>query len=467
MPFTTTSFIFLFLPLSILLYYIFSLTKKELLVKSYLVLISSIFYMYSGITMYLYLFIFINIIYLMGKIIEKRKSLGKLILFLSFIILILSYYKYSLYIYKFVETLNFVNITFSSIVVPLGVSFIAFESVSYLVDIYRKDAPSGNYLDTLLFFLFFPKVVSGPIVLWKDFNGQLYNRKTSLNLSFSGVERILIGFVKKCIIADTLGGTVLKINENAFSTGIDSYTAVLGMLLYFIQIYYDFSGYSDIAIGISRIFGFDFKENFNYPYTSTTLSEFWRRWHISLGTWFRNYIYIPLGGNRKNIYLNLFIVFFITGIWHGSTINYVLWGIMHAIFIILEKYSSNFSWYKNIPKFLKWSVVNLFVMFTWVVFMLPELWQVKVYYLSILGFTGGTSYFSYEYFLTTKIIFLTLIALIGALIGKLNIVQKLSIFTKENNFGLIIKFVVYLILFIISVMFMVNSSYSPFLYFQF
>ncbi|MBF0715445.1 MBOAT family protein [Gemella palaticanis] len=467
MPFTTTSFIFLFLPLSILLYYIFSLTKKELLVKTYLVLISSIFYMYSGITMYLYLFIFINIIYLMGKIIEKRKSLGKLILFLSFIILILSYYKYSLYIYKFVETLDFVNITFSSIVVPLGVSFIAFESVSYLVDIYRKDAPSGNYLNTLLFFLFFPKVVSGPIVLWKDFNVQLYNRKTSLNLSFSGVERIMIGFVKKCIIADTLGGTVLKINENAFSTGIDSYTAILGMLLYFIQIYYDFSGYSDIAIGISRIFGFDFKENFNYPYTSTMLSEFWRRWHISLGTWFRNYIYIPLGGNRKNIYLNLFIVFFITGIWHGSTINYVLWGTMHAIFIILEKYSSNFSWYKNIPKFLKWFIVNLFVMLTWVVFMLPELWQVKVYYLSILGLVSGTPYFSYEYFFTTKIILLTLIALIGALIGKLNIVQKLLIFTKENNVGLIIKFVVYLILFILSVMFMINSSYSPFLYFQF
>ncbi|MGX7087402.1 MBOAT family O-acyltransferase [Gemelliphila palaticanis] len=403
----------------------------------------------------------------MGKIIEKRKSLGKLILFLSFIILILSYYKYSLYIYKFVETLDFVNITFSSIVVPLGVSFIAFESVSYLVDIYRKDAPSGNYLNTLLFFLFFPKVVSGPIVLWKDFNVQLYNRKTSLNLSFSGVERIMIGFVKKCIIADTLGGTVLKINENAFSTGIDSYTAILGMLLYFIQIYYDFSGYSDIAIGISRIFGFDFKENFNYPYTSTMLSEFWRRWHISLGTWFRNYIYIPLGGNRKNIYLNLFIVFFITGIWHGSTINYVLWGTMHAIFIILEKYSSNFSWYKNIPKFLKWFIVNLFVMLTWVVFMLPELWQVKVYYLSILGLVSGTPYFSYEYFFTTKIILLTLIALIGALIGKLNIVQKLLIFTKENNVGLIIKFVVYLILFILSVMFMINSSYSPFLYFQF
>ncbi|MDO4813710.1 MAG: MBOAT family O-acyltransferase [Gemella sp.] len=403
----------------------------------------------------------------MGKILEKKASLGNLTLFISIPILIMAYYKYGQMLYSSFSNISLLAVTFTDIIVPLGMSFIIFESISYLVDIYKNEAKAGTYLDTLLFFLFFPKVTSGPIVLWRDFAPQLRSRQVSIDMFFSGIERIMIGFAKKAIIADTLGATVLKITTNATSSGIDWQTAVLGAVLYFLQIYYDFSAYSDIAIGISRLFGFDFKENFNYPYTATSLGEFWRRWHISLGTWFRTYIYIPLGGNRKNIYLNLFIVFMTTGIWHGSTINFVLWGFAHAIVIMLERYVRDKKFYIAIPSFIKWLGLMIFIMITWIIFMLPELWQAKVYYLSMLGQPKGNIYFTYEYFLSNKIIFITIIALIGAFIGKWKYLDRIRDWSRNTFLGLVITYLILLICFILGILFMINSTYSPFLYFQF
>lgn len=466
MPFTITGFIFFFLPISIIFYYIINLFKKDILNNLYLILISLLFYSFSGVVNALYLLAFITIVYLMSKILERYKNTNNLFLSITILILILSYYKYGLFVYELFSNISLVSITFSDIVIPLGTSFIIFESISYLIDIYKEKAKSGNYIDVLLFFLFFPKITSGPIVLFRDFYPQIKNRVVSVDLFYSGLERIMIGFAKKTIIADTLGASVANINNNLVN-GIDSYTALLGMILYFLQIYYDFSGYSDIAIGISRLFGFRFKENFNYPYTSTTLAEFWRRWHISLGTWFREYIYIPLGGNRKHIYLNLFIVFLITGIWHGSTLNFVLWGLAHAIFIMIERYVRNKNWYLIIPSLVKWFIVTVFVMLTWVIFMLPELWQAKLYYLSLLGRNNDNIYFTYEYFLTNKILILVIIGLIGAFVGKLSILNKIKVWTTETKLGVSLKYFIYLILFIIALIFMVNSNYSPFLYFQF
>ncbi len=308
MPFTSAGFLFFFLPITIVLYYLFNLTGKNQLNNLLLILFSLSFYMVSGLRTTVYLILFIIIIYFSGKILgyinTKRTKKSFFILSLLFVVLTLSYYKYITFI---LELFQGGKGTFS-LVVPLGLSFIMFEAISYIVDIYKGDTERGGLIDVFLFFTFFPKIASGPIVLWKDFSGQIYNRKVSVDLFFSGMNRVMIGFAKKSIIADSLGTVVQSINENT-QLGIDSPTAFLGALCYFLQIYYDFSGYSDIAIGISRIFGFDLKENFNYPYTSTSIGEFWRRWHISLGSWFREYIYIPLGGNRRHVYINLFIVF--------------------------------------------------------------------------------------------------------------------------------------------------------------
>ena len=466
MPFTSAGFLFFFLPITIVLYYLFNLIGKNQLNNLLLILFSLSFYMVSGLRTTVYLILFIIIIYFSGKILgyinTKRTKKSFFILSLLFVVLTLSYYKYITFV---LELFKGDKGTFS-LVVPLGLSFIMFEAISYIVDIYKGDTERGGLIDVFLFFTFFPKIASGPIVLWKDFSGQIYNRKVSVDLFFSGMNRVMIGFAKKSIIADSLGTVVQSINENT-QLGIDSPTAFLGALCYFLQIYYDFSGYSDIAIGISRIFGFDLKENFNYPYTSTSIGEFWRRWHISLGSWFREYIYIPLGGNRRHVYINLFIVFLITGIWHGSTFNFVIWGVAHGLLIMIERAFREKVWYKKIPALFKWMFTMVFVYLTWIIFMIPSLTQAIIYYKSMLGVPAGSIYFTFEYFINSKLILIIVIAVVGAFIGKWNKAELIKTWAQSTKTGVVVSQILYILLFVLAVLFMMNSSYSPFLYFQF
>ena len=466
MPFTSAGFLFFFLPIAIIVYYLFNFIGKNQLNNLVLILFSLSFYMVSGLRTTIYLILFIIIIYFSGKILDyintKSTKRSFFILSLLFVVLTLSYYKYITFILELFQS----GTGILSIVIPLGLSFIMFEAISYLVDIYKGDTKSGSLIDVFLFFTFFPKIASGPIVLWKDFSSQIYNRKVSVDLFFSGMNRVMIGFAKKSIIADSLGTVVQSINENT-QLGIDSPTAFLGALCYFLQIYYDFSGYSDIAIGISRIFGFDFKENFNYPYTSTSIGEFWRRWHISLGTWFREYIYIPLGGNRKHVYINLFVVFLITGIWHGSTFNFVIWGVAHGLLIMIERAFREKVWYKKIPALFKWMFTMVFVYLTWIIFMIPSLTQAIIYYKSMLGIPAGNIYFTFEYFVNNKLILIIIVAIIGAFIGKWDKVELIKVWSRDTKTGLIFSQMLYMMLFVLAILFMMNSSYSPFLYFQF
>ncbi len=471
MSFTVASFLFFILPLCVLGYYIVNLLKKPILNNIYLILVSLYFYANFSFKATINLVIFSVVIFVMGKTLEKIKKSSYrtriFSLYIIIVVLILCYYKYIFFVIELFYSINIEYFTISSVLVPLGMSFIMFEAISYLVDVYKQDVKAGNIVDVLLFFTFFPKITSGPIVLWKDFSPQIRNRLVSVDLFFSGLEKIMIGYAKKVIIADSLGVTVANITTNS-TNGIDSITAILGMLCYFLQIYFDFSGYSDIAIGISRLFGFNFKENFNFPYTAISLSEFWRRWHISLGTWFRNYIYIPLGGNRKNVYINLFIVFMITGIWHGSTLNFVFWGFAHAIFIVAERYCKSKNFYNKIPKLIRWFVLMIFISFTWIIFMIPDFQEALIYYKSILGMPAGNIYFTYEYYFNNKILFIMVIGFIGAFIGKNQFLQNnLKKWSEESLAFIILKQIIYLILFILTVLFMINSSYSPFLYFQF
>lgn len=246
-----------------------------------------------------------------------------------------------------------------SLVAPLGISFLTFSAISYIVDIYRGNATSGSLIDCMLFLSFFPKIISGPIILWKDFQAQINNISISFNMNIEGINRIMIGFAKKVILADSFGVCLNLISL----TNVDRITAIGGVFLYMLQIYYDFSGYSDIAIGISYLLGFKVKENFNFPYRSISISEFWRRWHISLGTWFREYIYIPLGGSHGSLnktLRNLAIVFALTGIWHGAGFNYILWGGINAIFAIAERLFRNNTYYIKTPKIIKYVITRFY-----------------------------------------------------------------------------------------------------------
>ncbi|MGN0789741.1 MAG: MBOAT family O-acyltransferase, partial [Christensenellales bacterium] len=239
-----------------------------------------------------------------------------------------------------------------SFVAPLGISFITFSAISYLADIYKGKAESGNLIDCLLYMTFFPKVVSGPIVLWRDFKEQIRSKDINFNNFVEGLNRLMIGFAKKLILADTFGACI------ASATGaIDIPTAFGVSILFMLQIYYDFSGYSDIAIGLSKMLGIGVKENFNFPYLSTSISDFWRRWHVSLGTWFREYVYIPLGGNRKGTkrtIINIAIVFLLTGIWHGAGWTYILWGAINGFCNIIEKLIADKKFYVKTPTVIKW-----------------------------------------------------------------------------------------------------------------
>ena len=422
MPFTSAGFLFFFLPITIILYYIVNCFGNKKIINLLLILFSVSFYMVSGLRTTIYLIVFIIIIYLSGKIIEyinsKRIKREFFILSLLFIVLTLSYYKYITFILELFQ----VQKGLFNVIIPLGLSFIMFEAISYLVDIY--------------------------------------------NLFFSGMNRVMIGFAKKSIIADSLGVVVNDITSNA-PLGIDSPTAIFGALCYFLQIYYDFSGYSDIAIGISRMFGFKFKENFNFPYTSLSIGEFWRRWHISLGSWFREYIYIPLGGNRKHVYINLFIVFLITGIWHGSTLNFVIWGIAHGILSMVERLVREKVWYVKIPVIFKWLFTMIFVYLTWVIFMIPSLSEAIVYYKAMIGISSGNIYFTFDYFINKKITLIIFVALLGAFIGKWRKLELIKQWTENSKIGVVVSQVICMLLFILAVLFMMNSSYSPFLYFQF
>ncbi|AVQ22367.1 MBOAT family protein [Fusobacterium nucleatum subsp. nucleatum ATCC 23726] len=459
MLFTTNIFLFLFFLFCILGYFTLDYFNRIKLNNLYLVLASLFFYAWAGIDVALYFIIFIIYVYLASHLLENSENdQQRKIRLISVLISLVGLLVYIKYFNFFILNFNFIfklELTQKNIIVPLGISFITFEAISYILDVYWKKAKATTLLDIALFLSFFPKVVSGPIVLWRDFSSQINNRKVSLDLLYNGVERIMIGFAKKTIIADTLGLTVSNIMEN-LEYGIDNVTAIGGMLCYTLQLYYDFSGYSDIAIGISNCFGFEVKENFNFPYISSSITEFWRRWHISLGTWFREYLYIPLGENKKgNIYLNLFIVFLITGIWHGVRWNYIIWGGIHGFFIVLECYlNKNTVWYNKINLIYKRIFTFLIVSFSWIIFMLPEWSMVKKYYAFMFTITQRKLDFTYSYYFNSKVITLIVIGFLGAVLCKEIKNEK-------------IKMVVYPILFILAIIFMINSTYSPFLYFQF
>ena len=472
MSFTFSSFIFLFAPLAIignaLLAWIerkSSAVAKLRISELFLVAMSLTFYLAAGWQALVFLVIYILALWLATRI---RRTIPAVI---AVAVAILFYTKYIDFSLDVLSEIAGYNVWDERIIfVPLGISFITFSSISYAVDVRRDLAPRGSLLETFFYISFFPKVISGPIVLWRDFAPQLSERHQAKVDWVFVVDRIIVGFAKKVIIADTFGALIAEMNPIG-GVGIDVPTAWLIVLLYFFQIYFDFSGYSDIAIGISAACGIRVKENFNFPYISTSITEFWRRWHISLGTWFREYLYIPLGGNRRGqarTLANLSIVFIATGVWHGAGWGYLLWGMAHGAFMVIERLNKNKRWYQAIPTVIKWIGTQFIVAMGWIVFIFGNLQDSREFVSIMLGrWTFDRVPFTWDYYLDAQVGTLIVIAILGAFVLGLKQLQPARKYFTTTASGVALKSAGLLALAVITFVTWINSAYSPFIYFQY
>ena len=349
---------------------------------------------------------------------------------------------------------------------PVGISFFTFQGMSYVIDLYwKKIKVQKNPFYIAFYISFFPQLMAGPIVRYITIEDQLYKRTESFEVFAAGVKRFIIGLGKKVLIANTVG----FVADQIFAVSAIENTAAtawLGIICYAFQIYFDFSGYSDMAIGLGKMFGFKFPENFNYPYISKTLTEFWRRWHISLSTWFRDYLYIPLGGNKRgNTYVNLLIVFFVTGFWHGASFNFIIWGLWHGLFLIIER-AFRLRDIKN-PIFIpiRYIITMLIVIIGWVFFRIENLPEALNYLGVMFGAIEPINVgFTVWYYLSTRAMIVIIIAIFAS-----TPLIKTQIFKhiQESACWKYVSIVLALALFFICIVFVVSSSYNPFIYFRF
>ena len=394
MLFSSLVFIWYFLPITALLYLLFPWKPA----KNMVLLMASLFFYAWGEPKYIILMLLsISLNYIFGIIlsacpVKKQKSLV-LLLCLVVNLGLLGYFKYFNFAAKlFNFLLGHEAVSFREISLPIGISFYTFQALSYVIDVYRGDiSVQKNPFYLALYISFFPQLIAGPIVKYHDIEAQIADRQVNLPMQAYGIKRFSYGLGKKVILANTFAQAadrILALPGENLGTAITWFA----VLLYSLQIYFDFSGYSDMAIGLGKLFGFDFMENFNYPYLSSSVSEFWRRWHISLSTWFKEYLYIPLGGNRRGLKrtcINLFIVFAATGLWHGASITFVLWGMYYAVFLIAERLFLG-KWLKNNPrKWMNHLYTLLVVFFGWMLFRAEHLHPAKAWLCNMLTLKKG------------------------------------------------------------------------------
>ncbi len=456
MVFSSLIFCTIFLPLCLLVYYglpgvIGGEAKHKLRLSNYILLIFSlIFYAFGGIKYIGLISIVILINWCAGFLCDiKRHGIKVRRIGLAFTILsdlgILFFFKY----------LNWFGAT---IVLPVGISFFTFQALSYVIDVYKGDSSvQPNLLFFALYISCFPQLVAGPIIHYKDVALQITNRTIGSSEIASGIKRFCFGLAKKVLIANTLAVIVDKIWSADISL-LDGTVAWLGAICYTFQIYYDFSGYSDMAIGLGKMFGFDFKENFNYPYRSESIRDFWRRWHISLSSWFRDYVYIPLGGSRGTMIktcVNIFIVFLLTGIWHGANFTFLIWGVVYGILLIFERLGFGKLLEKNPIKIVNRVVVFVIVTLLWVLFRAPSITDATTYISRM--FMGGVNVIN----LLNHLSGISLVAIISAALFGGFVQAHINMKVIKENM------LVCFALLIISLIFLANGTYNPFIYYQF
>ena len=464
MQFNSVIFVFFFLPVVIL---VNTLLKTPRLRKLWVLLTSMFFYGWCSTRNLLFLLLYGLVNYGLLRLIAKYRRKGLLALTVLADVGILVIFKYLGFITTTCNSLFGSALTAPDLFFPLGISFLTFSAISCAVDVYRDAEDHSLHMAAYFFYLgFFPKVAQGPIARMSELT---YLPSGKVHLSeffFVGLKRFVIGLAKKCLIADVLGQTVDLVCGNLLS-GISCGTAWVGMLFYTFQIYYDFAGYSDMAIGIGNMLGFSLPENFRTPYLSKSVSEFWRRWHMTLGIWFREYIYIPLGGNRKGglrTIRNLAVVWILTGIWHGASFNFIVWGCYYGILVIFEKLIAKKHWYVSIPTGVKWAGTFLAVMIGWVIFRTETLPEAVIYLRTLLGWgQHGTLLYGFRYYFDVP----GLLALGLAILAALPRPKWLQGAQERSTAAYIAVNVGVVLLFLISVVYMINSTYSAFIYFQF
>lgn len=461
MVFSSGVFLLVFLPITFIVN-LFLSTKQS---NIWLLIASLLFYAWGEPFFVLLMILSIIVNWLVGMGIAKSEGkLKRLILTLGIVFDLgfLGYYKYAGFVVSLLNRIVHHEImSVPQIALPIGISFFIFQAISYIVDVYRKDTEySKSVVNVALYIAFFPQLIAGPIVKYRDINKQIEKRKVNWVKVSDGFKRFIYGLAKKVLISNVLGLCVDTIYSNDLSF-IDYKVAWIGALAYTFQIYYDFSGYSDMAIGLGKMFGFDILENFNYPYVSKSISEFWRRWHISLGSWFREYLYIPLGGNRKGeirTYINLCIVFFLTGLWHGANLTFVFWGLYHGFFRIIERLGFE-KWLKK-RNVLATIYCFLVVNFGWVIFRSTSIIN-SLRYLArmILPFKYNNSTIEMYTFLNLKVVFIGVVAILGAGCVPKKIANKWR--------GSILEAIYCVFLLILCLASIASNTYNPFIYFQF
>ena len=468
MLFSSMTFLWIFLPIVLLGYYI---VPKP--IKNYFLLVASLLFYSWGEPIYILLmlisiatnyFLALSMNFQVGAC---RKFI--LVLALIFNLGLLGYFKYFDMVIHSINSILNTQISDTNIILPIGISFYTFQILSYIIDLYRKKIEvQKNIFKLGLYISFFPQLIAGPIVNYKDFCNYIDFRTTTIEKTTYGIKRFIYGLGKKVIISNTLASAV----DTLFGMNVDITTTFyvwLAVILYSLQIYFDFSGYSDMAIGLGKIFGFDFKENFDYPYTATSITDFWKRWHISLTSWFRDYVYIPLGGNRKgNIrtYINIAIVFTLTGLWHGAAFAFIAWGVWHGAFMLFER-----MWFKKVLDKCKYKFINrIYTMFVvligWVFFraggLSTALKLLKIMFIP----TEMQKIELLPLYIGTDTIIIAVVAILLCGVIQQTFPKLQYALYNEQKTGMVQNFVLIAVL-LFSIVLLVSDSYNPFIYFRF
>ncbi|MBD3921969.1 MBOAT family protein [Paenibacillus sp. PR3] len=458
MVFSSLLFLFLFLPAVLILYYVSPRRIRNLI----LFLTSLVFYAW-GEPVYIVIMLLSTVTDFSFGLLLSRPKLSprqrKGIVASSIVVnlALLSYFKYADFLISNVNSVLGTNIPLTDLALPIGISFYTFQSMSYIVDVYRgKVQAQRNWIDFGTFVALFPQLVAGPIVQYSVIAEQLKNRVVTVELFAEGVRRFIIGLAKKVLLANNIG-LLWHTVSNSSASEMPALTAWLGIIAFSFQIYFDFSGYSDMAIGLGHMFGFRFNENFNKPYTAQSITDFWRRWHISLGSWFRDYVYIPLGGNRRGTWLqlrNILIVWVLTGFWHGASWNFMLWGLYFGVILVFEK-----TWLLRLlersPRWVRHIYALLLILVGWVLFAFEQMEQLGGFLLAMVGGNGSPLWDANTgYLFYTNAILLVILAIASTPLLKL---------PRRGPVQLICCFV----LFVLSVAYLVDATFNPFLYFRF
>lgn len=464
MVFSSLVFMFAYLPITLLAYYLVPRQGRNI----FLFIVNLIFYGWGEPKLVLLMVFNIFFNYIGGWLVDKYRADAKkkklfLILTCVLDIGILAVFKYTGMITETLNMLPFLNIPELQISLPIGISFYTFQTMSYVIDVYRDDAPvSKNFINFGTYVALFPQLIAGPIVRYRDVAEQLVNRRETLEMFTRGVKLFMVGLAKKVIIANTMGTLTTNIFATTDENGVVG--TWVGIIAYTFQIYFDFSGYSDMACGLGNMMGFEFLKNFNYPYIAKSITDFWRRWHISLSTWFKEYVYIPLGGNRKGVnrqILNLLIVWGLTGLWHGAAYNFVLWGLYYGLLLILEKFVLK-KFLDRLPSFVQHIYTLFIIIIGWGLFYFTDVGQLGEFMVDLFNFGNGIC--GAQAF---NLIMSNLPMLIIAAVASTPLATVLYTRFEHTRFMWIPETLYCMGVLAVSTASLVNQSYNPFLYFRF